>query len=141
MELEKGSIEVGMKLPYHKKKAVTKEQLRAYADASGDHNPIHLDDEFAKGAGLDGVIAHGMLIMGFLGEYLMKLVGKKHRLKEFSMRFGAMTYPGDEIICLGVVKEIKEGDGGSLIEIEVFAQKKTEETVGSGLAKIEINQE
>ena len=44
-----------------------KEQIAAYAEASGDHNPIHLDDEFARSVGLPGVIVHGMLQMGIAG--------------------------------------------------------------------------
>ena len=45
----------------------TKEQIAAYAEASGDHNPIHLDGAFARSVGLPGIIAHGMLQMGILG--------------------------------------------------------------------------
>jgi acyl dehydratase len=49
-------------------RTVTQEQVRAYADASGDHNPIHLDPEFARSVGLPGTIAHGLLEMGILAE-------------------------------------------------------------------------
>src|ERR1700694_4733974 len=64
-DLESGSV-----LPDLRKPPITKQQLVKYAGASGDYNLIHTDDETARTVGLEGVIAHGMLSMAFLGEYL-----------------------------------------------------------------------
>ena len=85
----------GQQLPAHTKEKVTKVQLVKYAGASGDFNPLHTDDAFAQKIGLPGVIAHGMLVMGFLGEYINKLAGDVAEVKDFKMRFGAMTVPND----------------------------------------------
>src|SRR5690348_3919195 len=81
------------------KPPVTKVQLVKYAGASGDFNPLHTDDAFAQSIGMPGVIAHGMLVMGFLGEYVMELAGNTAETTNFRMRFGAMTRPGDQITC------------------------------------------
>ena len=126
------NLQVGQLLPSYTKPPITKVQLVKYAGASGDFNPLHTDDEFAQKIGMQGVIAHGMLVMGFLGEYVMKLVGDVAQVKQFSMRFGAMTVPGDAITCTAQVKEINEGE----VVLELTAQKQDQTVVGSGKATL-----
>ena len=75
----------------------TREQIAAYADASGDHNPIHLDDAFARSVGLPGVIAHGMLQMGILGVVAAGAAGGASKLRRISCRFAGMVEPGDTV--------------------------------------------
>jgi len=75
----------------------TREQIAAYAEASGDRNPIHLDDEAARAAGLPGVIAHGMLQMGLLA----RVAGDPGRLRRLSCRFAEMVRPGDTVTFRG----------------------------------------
>lgn len=72
---------------------ITREQIEAYAEASGDHNPIHLDDAVARSVGLPGVIAHGMLQMGLLA----RVAGPPERLRRLSCRFAGMVVPGDTL--------------------------------------------
>lgn len=121
-------------LPIFTKPAVSKAQLVQYAQASGDLNPLHTDDDFAKSIGLDGVIAHGMLIMGFLGQYVQEVAGTESVVQQFNMRFGAMTKPGDEITCGGLIKQLTEVDGYPAAELELFAEKAPGERVGTGSA-------
>jgi len=66
---------------------IDRELLRNYADASGDQNPIHQDEEFAKSVGLPNVIAHGMLTMALVGKYISDWAGGPASVKEFSARF------------------------------------------------------
>ena len=75
----------------------TKERIAAYAEASGDHNPIHLDDEFARSVGLPGVIAHGMLQMGLMAVVAGEAAGGPARLRSLSCRFAGMVVPGDVV--------------------------------------------
>jgi len=75
----------------------TKEQIAAYAEASGDHNPIHLDDEFARSVGLPGVIAHGMLQMGIAATVAAEAAGGGEHLRRLVCRFSGMVVPGDRI--------------------------------------------
>jgi len=75
----------------------SREQIAAYAAASGDGNPIHLDDEFARSVGLPGVIAHGMLQMGLLA----RVAGEPGRLRKLSCRFVGIVRPGDTVTFRG----------------------------------------
>lgn len=120
------------------KKPITRVQLAKYAGASGDFNPLHLDDDFAQKIGMKGVIAHGMLIMGFLGEYVMQLAGQDAKITQFKMRFGKMTFLGDQIQCNATVKERYEENEKQFIVLEVTATKNEEEVVGSGIATLQL---
>ena len=73
------------------------EQIAAYARASGDMNPIHLDDRFAKSVGLPGVIAHGMLQMSIAAVVAGKAAGGAQKLRRLSCRFAGMVEPGDVV--------------------------------------------
>ena len=73
------------------------EQIAAYARASGDMNPIHLDAKFAKSVGLPGVIAHGMLQMSIAAVVAGKAAGGAQRLRRLSCRFAGMVEPGDVV--------------------------------------------
>jgi acyl dehydratase len=75
----------------------TKEQIAAYAQASGDYNPIHLDDDFARSVGLPGVIAHGMLQMGLIGVVAAEGAGGPFKLARLYCRFAGMVVPGDTV--------------------------------------------
>jgi len=75
----------------------TKEQIAAYADASGDRNPIHLDDGFARTVGLPGLIAHGMLQMGLMATVAAGAAGGPEKLRRLSCRFAGMVVPGDTV--------------------------------------------
>ncbi len=89
-------LAVGDPLPPLTKPPVSKVQLVRYAGASGDFNPIHTDDEAARRSGLKGVIAHGLLVMGFVGEAVATWAPRRC-LRRLSVRFSGMTYPGDAI--------------------------------------------
>jgi acyl dehydratase len=75
----------------------TREQIVAYAEASGDHNPIHLDDDFARTVGLPGIIAHGMLQMGIMGTVAAEAAGGADKLRRLYCRFAGMVVPGDDV--------------------------------------------
>jgi len=128
------SLEKGKQLVPLVKPSVTKVQLVKYAGASGDFNPLHTDDEFAQKIGMGGVVAHGMLIMGFLGEYVMSLAGERAVPYKFNMRFGRVTRPGDSITCKSVVENVYETDGDRFVSLELRAEKESGEIVGSGQA-------
>jgi len=88
---------------------LTHEQIKAYADASGDQNPIHQSDEIARMVGLPGVIAHGMLDFGLLARAITGWVGDPARLRSLSVRFSAMVQPGDTVTCRGRVASVDAG--------------------------------
>jgi len=103
-------MEVGDMLPTVEKDPVTKTQLVRYAGASGDFNPLHTDDAVAQEAGLKGVIAQGLLVMGFVGQAITCWVSKRD-LKRFQVRFKGMTFPGDIIsVSATVTEKVAEGE-------------------------------
>ena len=108
--LDPRTVAVGLELPPLVKGPVTREQLKEYAAASGDPNPMHTDDEFARTAGYPGVFAHGMLSMGWLGELLVR-AGGVGSIRCFWMRFAKLTWPGEVITCRGTVTAVREEDG------------------------------
>jgi len=96
------------------KPAITRAQLSEYAEASGDHNPIHLDEAFAKEAGFPSVIVHGMLSMAFLADFLSaRFPDTNFQVQRLKTRFRKVTFPGDELVCEGKVKKINSD--GSLV--------------------------
>ena len=127
MEATKGQV-----IPAHALPAITREHLRNYAEASGDPNPIHLDDAAAKKAGLPGVIAHGMLIAGFVSErgvrFMQDELGGQYEVKQVQLRFRAMTFVGDVISVAGSVRKVS----GSEVTLELQASKQTGEVVATG---------
>ena len=119
----------------------TREQLKAYADASGDFNPIHQDDEAAKKLGFPTVIVHGMLSAALLAERAEKFVreelGKKNWiLEKFQTRFKAIAYPGDALTIAGTVKECSE----SLIVLDLKALNQKGELTVNGSARYRLNE-
>src|SRR5215469_16708305 len=96
-------VQIGDKIPKLMKPPITHLQLVKYAGASGDFNPLHTDPKVGEGIGTGGIIAHGMLIMGFMGQMLSDYVGPQ-ALKKFGARFKGMTHLNDEITCTGMVK-------------------------------------
>jgi acyl dehydratase len=86
--------------------------LKAYADASGDHNPIHQSEEFALSVGLPNVIAHGMLTMALVGKFITDWAGGSANVKEFSARFiKPVIVPAGEKVDLTVTATVIEIDG------------------------------
>jgi acyl dehydratase len=121
------------------KSPITREQLAAYAEASGDHNPIHLNDDFARMAGLDDVIAHGMLSMGFLGHYVsawMRQLPGKPRLGRIKVRFSDMVRPGDVLTCKGVIKKVEAGEAGTRLTLDIWAENQHGKKVTGGDAEV-----
>ncbi len=108
------SFTAGQALEPLVKPVITVEQLREYAKASHDHNPIHLDPQFATEAGFPSVIAHGMLSMAFLGDFLLaRFPENQYEIVRMKTRFRKVTFPGDQLTCEGKVKEIRPD--GSLV--------------------------
>lgn len=89
---------------------VTRRMLALYAGASGDHNPVHIDLDFARGAGLDDVFVHGMLSMGVLARVVTGWAGVE-RLVSLSNRFMAITPVGAVLTCSGTISERFEING------------------------------
>lgn len=109
---------------------ITRDQLIDYARASGDTNPIHIDETFAKAAGFPTVIVHGMLSMAFIAEVLRKsFPAEQFRVGRFKSRFRRVTLANEELTCGGVVK--RKDDSGQLAVSLWSKNQKGEVTVDS----------
>jgi acyl dehydratase len=101
-------IEVGANLP-EKVFYLDRELLKRYADASGDQNPIHQNEEFAVSVGLPNVIAHGMLTMALVGKYVSDFAGGSAKVVEFGARFTKpVIVPAGEKVDLTVTASVAE---------------------------------
>ena len=129
-EIRFEDLKVGSEMPILVKEPVDKVQLVKYAGASGDFNPLHTDPEVGKAVGI-GQIAHGMLIMGFVGQAITNWIPKKF-LKKFSVRFAGMTRPGDVVTVVGKIREKTAGEGLKKIGCDVQAKNQKEEILVSG---------
>lgn len=94
MPLQFANINIGDSLPPFTSSPLTRTDLVRYAGASGDFNPLHHDETFVKGIGMNNVIAHGTLIMGIAGEAVTTWIDNKN-LRKFNVRFAGMTEPVD----------------------------------------------
>lgn len=111
---------VGSQLPTLTLPAISRTTLALFAGASGDHNPIHIDSDFAKAAGMDDVFAHGMLSMAYLGRLLTNWLPQS-QLRKFNSRFVAITQLQDVITCSGKVIEIIDNNGEQQAKVEIVA--------------------
>ena len=107
---------------------VTREDFVRYAEASGDDNPIHQDEDYARASGAPTVFAMGMLNAGYLAHAVSDWFGGPQHLRRFKVRFTNRVWPGDEIVCSGKVVAIEDG----LIKTTIEARRrgKGPETLG-----------
>jgi acyl dehydratase len=104
------------------KPAVTRVQLAMYAGASDDYNPIHYDEDYAKKAGLGGVIAHGMLTMGFMAQALTNWAGPRSRVRRIRARFTSPVRPGDVVRVEGEVISNTTGGDQCIVDCKLTAR-------------------
>jgi acyl dehydratase len=112
------TLQPGDSLPAFTTEPISRLALALYCGASGDHNPIHVDIDFARGAGQPDVFAHGMLSMAYLGRLLTNWVPQQ-ALREYGVRFVAITQVGERITCRGTVVEKFEAGGERRVRLEL----------------------
>ena len=132
------SVGIGDELPPLVLPPLTREQLALYADASNDRNPIHIDVEFARAAGMPDVVAHGMLSMAWLGRLVTDWAPQRD-LREFNVRFSAITHVGERIVCTGRIAEKIERDGERIVRIAVATANEVGEIKVSGDAYLALS--
>jgi acyl dehydratase len=103
------TLTVGAALPALNIPPISRSTLALFAGASGDINPIHLDHELAKSAGMDDVFAQGMLSMAYLARLLTDLVPQE-QIRSYGVRFAAITPVKGQPTCTATVTSIEEVD-------------------------------
>ena len=122
------SLKVGDEIPALKIPPISRHTLALYCGASGDHNPIHVDLDYAKSVGLDDVIAHGMLSAGYLARMLTDWVPQSS-IRSINNRFTAMTHIGDSVTCTGKVVEKFEKGNEKLVRLEMQSHTPKAQTI------------
>jgi len=130
-------VRVGDDLPSLVKGPIKQIQLTRYAGASGDFNPIHQDDEFAREAGMGGVFAHGMLSMGFVAQALTDWAGAGS-VRKLGVRFAGLVRLNDTVTCRGRVLAKTSKDDTHDVEVEVWAENQNGEKVVTGRAVVRV---
>lgn len=131
------AIKVGDAIPALTTKPITRTTLALYCGGSGDHNPLHVDTDFAKKAGLPDVIAHGMLSMAYLGRAVTNFA-PVDRVRGYSVRFSAMTQVHDVVTCTGRIAEKLTVDGENRVRIELEAKTQNGTTTLQGEAIVAL---
>ena len=104
-----------------------------YAGASGDFNPIHIDQEFAKSVGLPGAILHGLYMMGLVSKAATDLAGGDPRqLESLSVQFRGMGFPEEEISVTGSVASVE----GDRVELDLVATQGDREVIRNSVAVV-----
>lgn len=131
------TIQVGDALPSLTKPAITEVQLVRYSGASGDFNPIHTVHQAGVDSGNGGVITHGMVIMGFVGQMITNWV-RPEQVRKFGVRFTGISRPGDEITVTGKVVEkfIVNGEPRVRCEVEAVDQAGQRKVKGEFVAAL-----
>ena len=124
-------IKEGDEIPAVVVENLSRTDLVRYAGASGDFNPIHHDEFFAKAAGNPSVFGHGMLTAGFVGRCITDFVGPEN-VRWYKVRFATRVWPGDTITCKGRVTRKYEEGGERRIDGEVAALNQKGEVAVSG---------
>lgn len=118
MKIEEGQSLKGFEIE------MTVDRINAYARASGDLNPVHIDPEYAKGTQFGGVIAHGMLSLAFISELMaINFPESWHKCGTMKVRFRAPVFPDETVTVSGHVTSVKETELGTVAQCDVFCKK------------------
>jgi len=131
------SVRVGDELPPLQLPAVDRTTLALFAGASGDHNPIHIDLDVARRAGMPDVFAQGMLGMAWVGRVITGWAPQS-ALRRFDARFQGITHLGNAIRCTGRVVEKLEQDGERCVRIELQSANQFGQTKIAGEALVAL---
>lgn len=123
-------VEAGMELGEVVYGPLRRDDFKAYADASGDDNPIHQDEAYARSTGAPTVFAMGMLPAGYLAHAVSDWFGGPQNLRRFKVRFTTRTWPGDEIACVGRIESVE----GRLARVTLEARRRGDGPEGLELA-------
>ncbi|MEA2447881.1 MAG: hypothetical protein QOK47_1518 [Actinomycetota bacterium] len=126
---------------------LTREDFVRYANVSGDDNPIHQDEEYARKSGAPTVFAMGMLNAGYLATAVSQWFGGAQNIRRFKVRFTTRVWAGDEVVCSGRVVSVQNGI--ATVALEARRRGKgpdgldlaNEETAITGEADVELQQE
>jgi acyl dehydratase len=111
---------------------ITREDIERYAAASGDFNPVHTDEDYARRTGAPTVFAMGMLPAGYLATAVSRWFGGPQHLVRYKVRFTTRVWPGDEVVCSALVI----GKTGDVVRVAIEAKRR-----GDGPRELDLEKE
>jgi acyl dehydratase len=134
-------VEAGSELPT-RSRIVTAEDVKAYAEAGGDANPLHQDEAVARAAGFPGIVAHGMFTMGHLAACIAEWGGGPERVRRLTSQFRAPVFMGEEIVAGGRVKSVDAERAVAVLECWVTVERdgRTEWPIKRGEAEVLLDE-
>ncbi len=132
-------VKVGDEIPVHSK-VVKREDVKAYADASGDQNPLHQDDNFARSVGFPGIIAHGMFTMAHLSSALTRWLGDPAALTSIGVQFRAVVFMDETIAAGGTITDVDAGTKRAKLDVWVRVDRAgvSEYPIKNSRAEVEL---
>jgi acyl dehydratase len=115
-------VKIGDEIPVLSK-VVRREDVKAYADASGDQNPLHQDDSFAQSVGFPGIIAHGMFTMAHLATCVTRWAGDPEALRRIKVQFRAVVFMNETIEAGGSISSLDPGSKRAELELWVRLER------------------
>ena len=133
-------VKVGDEIPVLAK-VVKREDVKAYADASGDQNPLHQDDNFARSVGFPGIIAHGMFTMAHLTTCLTTWLGDPAALKRIKVQFRAVVYMDETIEAGGTIVSLDPETKRATLDVWVRLERasEVEEPIKNAVAEVALS--
>jgi len=121
-------------------KEIRQENINRYADASGDHNPIHINEDYARETPLGGTVAHGMLVLAYISQMMTGAFGRNWlESGGLDVRFRAPARPGDTISVNGKITRVDKADGQNHVQCSVLCQNQNGESVITGIAEVKVS--
>ena len=120
-------------------KTFSQDDVNRYADAAGDHNPIHVDPNFAAGSQFGRRIAHGMMIAASISEMMAQAFGQDwHKSGRMKIRFRAPVFPGETVRASGTVRSVRQIEDSTEVAVSVQVTKTNDEAAITGDARVRI---
>lgn len=120
-------------------KTFCQDDVNRYADAAGDHNPIHVDPNFAAGSQFGRRIAHGMMIAASISEMMAQAFGQDwHKSGRMKIRFRAPVFPGETVRASGTVRSVRQIEDATEVAVSVQVTKANDEVAITGDARVRI---
>ena len=120
-------------------KTFYQDDVNRYADAAGDHNPIHVDPNFAAGSQFGRRIAHGMMIATSISEMMAQAFGQDwHKSGRMKIRFRAPVFPGETVRASGTVRSVRQIEDATEVAVSVQVTKTNDEAAITGDARVRI---
>ena len=120
-------------------KTFSQDDVNRYADAAGDHNPIHVDPNFAAGSQFGRRIAHGMMIAASISEMMAQAFGQDwHKSGRMKIRFRAPVFPGETVRASGTVRSVRQIEDATEVAVSVQVTKTNDEAAITGDARVRI---